>query len=156
MSQQMNSYITPEQAAMLAGIEDPKDRMNTMGGMQQFANMLPAMSRIKERDNGRVVGRTSAMEGLGQMGSQIAGAYMNKQLMDKYGAIMDKNNASRSQTALLIAQALRGAGQQPGTTQAQPNPAQAKPVAQAFPVNMQSNIRTNPMDPYEVDGYYGD
>jgi hypothetical protein len=144
----MNSYITPEQAAMLAGIEDPKDRMNTMGGMQNMANMLPAMGRIKERDNGRVVGRTSAMEGLGQMGSQIAGAAMSKSLMDKYGAMMDKNNASRSQTALLIAQALRGAGQ-PGAAQAQPG------GAQAFPVNMQNPAMSYPLDPYEVDGQYG-
>jgi hypothetical protein len=149
MAQPMSSYISPEQAAMLAGIEDPKDRMNTMGGMQTMANMLPAMGRIKERDNGRVVGRTSAMEGLGQMGSQLAGAYMNKSLMDKYGAMMDKNNASRSQTALLIAQALRGAGGQPGAAPAQPG------GAQAFPVNMQNPDVTYPLDPYEVDGQYG-
>lgn len=155
MALPMNSYITPDQAAMLAGIEDPKDRMNTFGGMQTMANMLPAMNRIKERDNGRVVGRTSAMEGLGQMGSQIAGAYMNKNLMDKYGAIMDKNNEGRMSTARLIAEALRSAGQ-PSPTQAQPNPAQARPVAQAFPVNMQSNVRTYPIDPYEVDGHYGE
>jgi hypothetical protein len=88
------------------------------------------------------------MEGLGQMGSQIAGAAMSKSLMDKYGAMMDKNNASRSQTALLIAQALRGAGQ-PGAAQAQPG------GAQAFPVNMQNPAMSYPLDPYEVDGQYG-
>lgn len=147
MSLPMNSYLTPEQAAMMAGIEDPKDRMNTFGGMQQFANMLPAMNRIKERDNGRVVGRTSAMEGLSQMGSQLAGAYMNKQLMDKYGAIMDKNNEGRMSTARLIAEALRKTPA-PGT-QAQPG------GAQAFPVNMQNPAVTYPLDPYEVDGQYG-
>ena len=139
MALPMNSYITPEQAAMLAGIEDPKDRMNTMGGMQNMANMLPAMGRIKERDNGRVVGRTNPMEGLGQVASQMAGAYMNKNLMDKYGSIMDKNNASRSNTALMIAQALRGAGgkAQPGSS---------------IPAN--PNMPTG-MTPYEVD-YYGE
>ena len=147
MSLPMNSYITPEQAAMLAGIEDPKDRMNTMGGMQTMANMLPAMGRIRERDNGRVVGRTSAMEGLGQMGSQIAGAYMNKSLMDKYGAIMDKNNEGRMSTARLIAEALRKAP--PGGAQAQPG------AAQSFPVNMQNPAMSYPLDPYEVDGQYG-
>lgn len=147
MSLPMNSYISPEEAAMLAGIEDPKDRMNTMGGMQTMANMLPAMGRIKERDNGRVVGRTSAMEGLGQVASQMAGAYMNKNLMDKYGSIMDKNNASRSDAALRIARALRGAGQ-PGAP-AQPG------GAQAFPVTMQNPAVTYPLDPYEVDGQYG-
>jgi len=135
MSLPMNSYITPEQAAMLAGIEDPKDRMNTMGGMQTMANMLPAMGRIKERDNGRVVGRTSAMEGLGQVASQMAGAYMNKNLMDKYGSIMDKNNASRSSTALMIAQALR-----------KPQPGAAIPGNPNLPTGM---------TPYEVD-YYGE
>jgi hypothetical protein len=133
----MNSYLSPEAAAMMAGIEDPKDRMNTMGGMQTFANQLPAMNRIKERDNGRVVGRTSLMEGLGQAGSQIAGAYMNKQLMDKYGALMDKNNASRQDAALRIAQALRrpDAGAQPGAVA----PSAAMPSG---------------LTPHEVD-YYG-
>lgn len=107
MALPMNSYISPEQAAMMAGIEDPNDRMGTMRGMQQFANQLPAMNRIKERDNGRVVGRTSLMEGLGQAGSQIAGAAMNKHMMGEYGKILDKNNESRKSTALAIAQALR-------------------------------------------------
>jgi hypothetical protein len=138
----MNSYITPEQAAMLAGIEDPKDRMNTMGGMQTMANMLPAMGRIRERDNGRVVGRTSAMEGLGQMGSQIAGAYMNKSLMDKYGAIMDKNNQGRMDTARLIAEALRRA------------PAGGAPAAPGAAIPGNPNLPTG-LTPYEVD-YYGE
>lgn len=142
MALPMNSYITPEQAAAMAAIEDPKDRMNTFGGMQNFANALPAMNRIKERDNGRVVGRTSAMEGLGQMGSQLAGAYMNKNLMDQYGAMMDKNNASRSNTALMIAQALR---------KAPPGGAPAAPGA-AIPGN--PNLPTG-LTPYEVD-YYGE
>lgn len=151
MALPMNSYITPEQAAMMAGIEDPKERMATFGGMQGFATQLPAMNRIKERDNGRVVGRTSAMEGLGQMGSQLAGAYMNKQLMDKYGAIMDKNNEGRMSTARLIAEALRKA----------PTPgAQAQPSgAQVFPVNMQNPATATPLpaglNPYEID-YYGE
>jgi hypothetical protein len=142
----MNSYITPEQAAMMAGIEDPSMRMNTFGGMQNFANQLPQMGRIKERDNGRVVGRTSPLEGLGQVASQFAGAYMNKQLMDKYGAIMDKNNEGRMSTARLIAEALRRA---PGGAPAAPG------AAQSFPVNMQNPAQTFPLDPYEVDGQYG-
>lgn len=149
MALPMNSYITPEQAAKLAEIEDPKDRMNTFGGMQQFANMLPAMNRIKERDNGRVVGRTSAMEGLGQMGSQLAGAYMSKNLMDKYGSIMNDSNKSRGEATLAIIRALRG--------EADPN----KPPtsAQAIPVRMQNPVTATPMptglNPYEVD-YYGE
>jgi hypothetical protein len=120
----MNQYLTPEQAATMAGIEDPSMRMNTMAGMQTFANQLPAMNRIKERDNGRVVGRTSMMEGLGQMGSQLAGAAMQKNMMEKYGAIMDKNNQGRMDTARLIAEALRRApaGGQPGGAQAFPVP----------------------------------
>lgn len=154
MALPMNSYISPEEAAMLAGIEDPKDRMNTMGGMQQYASMLPAMGRIKERDNGRVVGRTSGMEGLGQVASQMAGAYMNKNLMDKYGSIIDKNNSSRKDAALTLARAyaLRNAGQ-PGATPVQPG------GAQAFPVNMQNPATVTPLpaglNPYEVD-YYGE
>jgi hypothetical protein len=129
----MNSYITPEQAAAMAAIEDPKDRMNTFAGMQGFANQLPAMNRIKERDNGRVVGRTSMMEGLGQMGSQLAGAAMQKNMMDKYGAIMDKNNASRSTTAERIVRALRG---------------------EKDPIPANPNLPTG-LTPYEVD-YYGE
>ncbi|CAB5223174.1 hypothetical protein UFOVP381_3 [uncultured Caudovirales phage] len=138
----MNQYLTPEQAAMMAGIEDPSMRMNTFGGMQTFANQLPAMNRIKERDNGRVVGRTSAMEGLGQMGSQLAGAAMQKNMMDKYGAIMDKNNQGRMDTARLIAEALR---------RAPAGGASAAPGA-AIPGN--PNLPTG-LTPYEVD-YYGE
>lgn len=126
-----NSYITPEQAAMMAGIEDPQARMNTFGGMQNFANAMPAMARIKERDNGRVVGRTSPMEGLGQLSSQLASAYMNKDLMDRYGAIMNDNNQSRMTTARMIAEALRRA-----------------------PATGSAPITPNVPDPYEIDGRY--
>lgn len=160
----MNSYISPEQAAMLAGIEDPDSRMSTMGGMQRFANMLPQMNQIKERSNGRVVGRTDPMEGLAQMGSQMAGAYMNKGLMDKYGQIMDANNKQRQEAAMAIARAyaLRNAGQ-PGAVNApgaSPNVAQPgmnSSVAQAFPVAPQTptNGRELPAyTPHEID-YYG-
>lgn len=116
-----NQYLTPEAAAQLAGIEDPEDRMMTMAGVQGFANALPGAGRIQERSNGRVVGRTSPMEGLGQMGSQLAGAYMNKQLMDKYGSIMDQNNESRMSTARMIAEALRRAPGGQGSMPTDPN-----------------------------------
>lgn len=150
----MNQYYTAAEidqmnaAQKLAGIEDPKDRMNTMSGMQTFASQLPAMNRIKERDNGRVVGRTSMMEGLGQMGSQLAGAYMQKNLMDRYSDIMKDNNKARVDAAGLFTQAkidaLRRAqaGAQPGG-------------AQTFPVSAPNAPRTFPIDPYEVDGQYG-
>ena len=144
----MNGYLTPEQAAMMAGIEDPGERMNTLGGMQRFANMLPQMNQIKERSNGRVVGRTDPMEGLAQMGSQLAGAYMNKSLMDKYGAIMDTNNQQRMSTAKMIADALRRA---PAAGAAAPG------TAQSYPVTPQSPPVTAPMTsytPHEID-YYG-
>lgn len=147
----MNNYLTPEQAAMMAGIEDPSERMNTMGGMQRFANMLPQMNQIKERSNGRVVGRTDPMEGLAQMSSQLAGAYMNKNLMDKYGAIMDANNKQRQDTAMAIARAyaLRNAGQPTAATPATP--------ATASPVTPQTPAAATPLTsytPYEID-YYG-
>jgi hypothetical protein len=144
----MNGYLTPEQAAMLAGIEDPNDRMNTMAGMQRYANMLPQMGQIRERSNGRVVGRTSAMEGLGQMGSQLAGAYMNKELMDKYGAIMDKNNQQRISAAQMLAEALRRA---PAAGAAAPGVAQAYPVASQTPAN---GREIPAYTPHEID-YYG-
>lgn len=143
MALPMNSYLTPEQAAAMAAIEDPKDRMNTFGGMQQYATQLPMMNQIRERNNGRVVGRTSAMEGLGQMGSQIAGAYMQKQLMDKYGSIMDANNKSRQAVALQLARAaaLRGAGQ-PG-------------AANVPGVGMPGGPSSMITDPNEIDSIYG-
>ena len=147
MALPMNSYLTPEQAAAMAAIEDPKDRMNTMGGMQNFATQLPMMNRIQERNNGRVVGRTSAMEGLGQMGSQIAGAYMQKNLMDKYGAIMDANNKSRQEVALALARASALRNAPTGT------PAQSFPVSNPNP-RVSVPLPTG-MTPYEVD-YYGE
>jgi hypothetical protein len=150
----MNGYLTPEQAAMLAGIEDPSDRMSTMGGMQRFANMLPQMNQIKERSNGRVVGRTDPMEGLAQMGSQLAGAYMNKNLMDKYGAIMDANNKQRMSTAQMIAEALRRAPAAGAATPATP----ATPgSAQSYPVAPQSPAVTAPLyqyTPHDFDQGY--
>jgi hypothetical protein len=132
----------------LAGIEDPNDRMNTMAGMQRYANMLPQMGQIRERSNGRVVGRTSAMEGLGQMGSQLAGAYMNKELMDKYGAIMDKNNQQRISAAQMLADALR---RTPAAGAAAPGVAQAYPVASQTPAN---GREIPAYTPHEID-YYG-
>ncbi len=152
----MNGYLTPEQAAMMAGIEDPNDRMNTLGGMQRFANMLPQMNQIKERSNGRVVGRTDPMEGLSQMTSQLAGAYMNKNLMDKYGAIMDNNNQQRMATAKMIAEALRrapAAGATPATPASVPNSS----VATSYPIAPQgpAQMREIPAyTPHEID-YYG-
>lgn len=156
---EMNKYLTPEQAAMMAGIEDPADRMATMRGMQGFANMLPQMNQIKERSNGRVVGRTDPMEGLAQMGSQLAGAYMNKNLMDKYGAIMDKNNDQRIKAAQMLAQAyaLRNAGQPTAATPATGATLGSSPVAQAFPIAPQSpsvSREIPALTPYEID-YYG-
>ncbi len=155
----MMNYLTPEEVAKMAGIEDPADRMATMAGMQRYANMLPQMGQIKERSNGRVVGRTSPMEGLGQMASQLAGAYMNKDLMDKYGAIMDKNNAQRQQTALDIARAyaLRNAGQPGAATPATPASVPNSAVATSYPIAPQSpaQMREIPaLTPYEID-YYG-
>jgi hypothetical protein len=144
----MNGYLTPEQAAAMAGIEDPNDRMNTMAGMQRYANMLPQMNQIKERSNGRVVGRTDPMEGLSQMGSQLAGAYMNKNLMDKYGAIMDANNKQRMSTAQMIAEALRRA---PAAGAAVPGTAQSYPVS---PQNPAIAREIPAYTPHEID-YYG-
>jgi hypothetical protein len=144
----MNGYLTPEQAAAMAGIEDPGERMNTLGGMQRFANMLPQMNQIKERSNGRVVGRTDPMEGLAQMGSQLAGAYMNKNLMDKYGAIMDKNNQQRISAAQMLADALR---RTPAAGAAAPGVAQAYPVASQTPAN---GREIPAYTPHEID-YYG-
>lgn len=148
MGNETNKYVSPEEIAAMAkiaGIEDPSMRMNTYAGLQNFANQMPAMGAIRQRDNGRVVGRTSAMEGLGQLGSQLAGAYMNKQLFDKYGSIMDANNQQRTNVAQMIIDELRK-NRQPGA-----------PAATASPVTPQSPAVATPLTsytPYEID-YYG-
>lgn len=156
----MSKYMSPEEIAAMAkiaGIEDPAMRMNTFSGMQSYANQLPQMGAIRERSNGRVVGRTSPMEGLGQLGSQLAGAYMSKNLMDKYGSIMDANNQQRMSVAQMMIDELRKNRQpsQAAVPGAAPTP--NSPVAQSFPIAPQSpaQMREIPaLTPYEID-YYG-
>ena len=128
----------------MAAIDDPDARMASYGGMQRMASGMGQYKAPQERSNGRVVGLNSPMEGLGAMGQQLAGAYMNKQLRDQYGSSLDKNNADRSGAAGRIgAKYLVGAlrGQQPGG-------------AQAFPVAGQNPAMQNELTPYEMD-YYG-
>ena len=116
----MNKYLSPEDllaaqedilaAEQMAGIEDPEARMLAMSPMAQTAKGLQGI-RPMERANGRVVGATSPLEAIGAAGANIAGAYMNKQLMDKYGSVMDDNTAGRKMTAKTLAErAARGAG----------------------------------------------
>jgi hypothetical protein len=73
---------------------------------------------------------------------------MNKNLMDKYGAIMDKNNQQRISAAQMLADALRRA---PAAGAATPG------TAQSYPVTPQSPAVTTPITsytPHEID-YYG-
>jgi hypothetical protein len=92
-----NKFLTPEELAVaegMAGMDDPEARMMSMRPMSNTANqMMGVQPRI--HTNGRVVARTSGMEGLGAMASNMTGAYMNKQLMDKYGQVMDQSNQDR-------------------------------------------------------------
>lgn len=136
----MNKYMTPEDIANmqeLAGIDDPDARIAAYGGMQRMASNMGQYKAPQERSNGRVVGLTSPLEGLGAMGQQLAGAYMNKGLMDKYGSILDQNNLDRRNAASKIGSrylvnALRG------------------PAAQSFPVANQNPAVTSDL-PYEMD-----
>lgn len=101
----MNKYMNPEDIlAMqeLAGIDDPDARMGALGGMQRMASAMGQYKAPQERSNGRVVGLTSPMEGLGAMSQQLVGASMNRQLMDKYGQILDQNNMDRRNAAQRI------------------------------------------------------
>lgn len=93
-----NKFLTPEDLAaaeQMAAMEDPQARMTSMMPMANVGKSLMG-SQPKRRSNGRVVGRTSPMEGLGSMASNLAGAYMNKQLMDQYGQVMDQSNQDRA------------------------------------------------------------
>lgn len=136
-----NKYMNPEDImAMqeLAAMDDPTARMEALGGMQRMASGMGQYKAPQERSNGRVVGLNSPMEGLGAMGQQLVGAYMNKQLMDRYGQILDKNNQDRSMAAQRIAsryfpQALRNA---------------QGAVVQSYPVDVQTGSNGAPLDYY--------
>lgn len=100
------NYLTPEQAQQLAEMGDPQDQINALGGMQSFANNM-GMRNLPQRDNGRVVGRTSPMEALGGAAQQMSGAYMNAMLANKYGDILKQGNQNRGTAAGLLVNALR-------------------------------------------------
>lgn len=136
---QMDQYLSPEAAAELAGINDPEMEMLALNPMAQTAKGLQGI-RPMERSNGRVVGATSPLEAIGAAGANIAGAYMNKQLMDKYGGIMGKNADARKGAARKIAghyyaDALRKSG----------TPDYA---AQSYPVDPQSAAEMYPLEPF--------
>lgn len=132
---QMDQYMSPEAAAELAGISDPEMEMLTLNPMAQTAKGLQGIRPI-ERSNGRVVGATSPLEAIGAAGANMAGAYMNKQLMDKYGGIMDKNRMGRMSAAERIAKALRSTNATPDYS------------AQSYPVNQQNPAETYPLEPF--------
>lgn len=113
-------YLTPEDidaAEKMAGIDDPTARMATYGGMQQMIDRM-GVKQLPTRSNDRVVGLTSPMEAIGGIANNLVQTYGNASLAKEYGDILDKNNASRKETARYIlskyrAQALRNAGLNP-------------------------------------------
>lgn len=102
-------YMSPEDAQRLAEMGDPQEQIDAMGGMQRFANNSMGMQQLPQYGNGRVIGRNSPMEAVGGMAQQMAGAYMNKELADKYGAILNQGNKNRGAASAMIVNALRKA-----------------------------------------------
>ena len=103
------SYLTPEQIeqmAQFAQTQDPQDQIDALMGLQQMANRMHS-NGIPLRENGRVVGPTSGWEVAGNAAKDMAGAYMNKNLSDKYKGILDQNSASRGNYAKAVIDALR-------------------------------------------------
>ena len=101
-------YMSPEDAQRLAEMGDPQEQIEAMYGLQRQANNM-GMQQLPQYGNGRVIGRNSPMEAVGGAAQQIAGAYMNKQLADKYGDILKQGNANRGNAAGMIVNALRKA-----------------------------------------------
>ena len=103
------SYLTPEQIEQLkqfAETQDPQDQIDALMGLQQMANRMHS-SAIPMRDNGRVVGPTSGWEVAGNVAKDMAGAYMNKNLSDRYKGILDQNSKARGGYAQAVIDALR-------------------------------------------------
>ena len=113
-------YLTPEDLVAgeeMAGVDDPLARIESLQGLQNMADGMRVRG-LPERGNGRVIGATSPWEAVGGIAQNTMGAYMNKSLSDKFGGILDKNNADRKKayrdmTAKYRADALRNAGIEP-------------------------------------------
>lgn len=105
-------YMSPEDAQRLAEMGDPQEQIDALSGMQRFANNNMGMQQLPQYGNGRVIASNSPFEALGGAAQQIAGAYMNKQLADKYGSILSQGNQNRGTSAGLIVNALRKAKNQ--------------------------------------------
>lgn len=103
------NYMSPEDAQRLAEMGDPQDQIDAMGGMQRFVNNNMGMQQLPQYGNGRVIGANSPLEAIGGASQQIAGAYMNKKLADKYGDILKQGNMNRGNAAGMIVNALRKA-----------------------------------------------
>lgn len=103
------SYLTPEQLEQMqqfAQTQDPEDQVKALLGLQEMANRMHS-NGIPMRDNGRVVGPTSAWEVAGNVAKDAAGAYMQKNLSDKYKGILDENSKARGGYAMAVIKELR-------------------------------------------------
>lgn len=80
-------YMSPEDAQKLAEMSNFDDQLDVMNSNTQ----------LPERSNGRVVGVTSPLEGLGMMANKMSSAYM-----------LNQSNKNRGAAAKRIAEALRG------------------------------------------------
>ena len=117
----MMKYLTPEDLVAgeeIAGLHDPFDEINNYAGMQRFANNNMGLQQLPQYGNNRVIGRNSVLEAIGGAAQQVAGAYMNKALHDKYGDILEKAGDNRKKTyrdmtAKYRADALRNVGIEP-------------------------------------------
>jgi hypothetical protein len=99
-----NKYMNVDDISAMeemARIDDPQARIDSMQGLQGLANGM-RMKSLPERGNGRLIGATSGLEALGGIAQNVTGAAMQKGLADKYGSILDQNNAARGNAASKI------------------------------------------------------
>lgn len=96
-----NKYMSPDDIAAMqemASMDDPEARIDSMSGLQGMANGMK-VNKLGEYGNGRVIGANSPWEAVGGIAKNAMGAYMQKDLADKYGGILDKANAARGNAA---------------------------------------------------------
>ena len=99
---QYNKYMNPDDIAAMqemAGLDDPEARIESMQGLQGLANRTGGIKKLGEYGNGRVIGANSGLEALGGIAQNAMGAYMQKDLANKYGGILDKANQNRANAA---------------------------------------------------------
>ena len=110
-----SQFLTPEQAQQFAATEDPEMAFLALKGQQNRANSMYAEPLQTNRSVNGVAGRINPMEVLGNVATNAAGAYMQKDLNKQYADILGRNNQARGDYAKTLADALRRQGTTPYT-----------------------------------------